>query len=135
MRILTLLLTVAAVAFWNVPRKQTANQANQQDAVEPKWEYRVLTLDSRQCAADEAVSASLNSYGSQGWELASVSQQAAPFPSQAKGEILLRPAATGAGKDARPQLADSFKGTIDFKLADPGTCRLIFVRQVPIAKP
>jgi hypothetical protein len=130
MRILGFLLMVVAV--WNPSQNQAPAQAGTEAAFEPKWEYRVFTLDSRRCAGgDDGVVAALNNYGRQGWALVSVTQSPVLSPTQAHGVILLRPAATGPGKDVRPQLADSFQGTIDFNLPEAGACRFTFMRQVP----
>ncbi len=131
LRILGCLLVLATVAITKFPRTQETGQT-EGTTTEPRWEYQVLTLDFERCAAEGAVSASLNAHGKQGWELVSYEQAPAPFPTEAQGAILFRPAATGPGKEVSPQLADSFQGTIDFKMpqAQPGACRLVFKRQL-----
>ncbi|HEY6274065.1 MAG TPA: hypothetical protein VIX19_18950 [Terriglobales bacterium] len=128
MRILGFLLLVVAVIAFRQPLTPQATQA----ADEPTWEYRVVTLDPYRCTSEEAMTATLNASGRQGWEL--VGYQAAPlqFPKDVEGSILMRPAATGAGKDVSPQLADSFQGTINLKMpqqVQPGACRLVFKRE------
>ncbi len=135
-RILGYLLMVIAVAVAKLPLIQATGQAGEA-ATGPGWEYQVVALDSHRCAAEDAVAGSLNAHGKLGWELVSY-ERAFPFPAEAQGAILFRPAATGPGKEVSPQLADSFQGTVDFKMAQPqpGACRLLFKRQLrPQAKP
>ncbi len=131
LRILGCLLTVITVALLKLPQTPASGQA-EEAATEPRWEYQVVTMDPLRCAVEDAINTSLNAHGKQGWELVSYQQGAASFPTKAQGELLFRPAATGPGKEVSPQLADSFQGTIDFKMAEPqpGACRLVFKRQL-----
>ena len=57
------------------------------------------------------------------------------FPKDAEGTLLIRPAATGLGKEHTPQTADSFQGTMTLKMAQaqPGACRFLFKRIAPAA--
>jgi Domain of unknown function (DUF4177) len=131
LRILGCLLLVIAVVALRAPLAPAASQATQA-AAEPVWEYHVVNLDSRACISEEAMTATLNANGRQGWEL--VGYQAGPvqMPGTVDGSIVMRPAATGAGKDVSPQLADSFQGTISLKMSQApqvGACRLVFKRE------
>lgn len=97
----------------------------------PKLEYKVTRVDSGLCSAENELSAALNVIGQEGWELVSYERFAAPFPRDAEGTILLRPAATGHGAETQPQTADSFTGNITMRLAQTsgGACRFLFKRQ------
>jgi len=129
LRVLGCLLLVIAVVALRAPLAPAAGQGAQA-AAEPVWEYRVVNLDGRACASEEAMTATLNANGRQGWEL--VGFQAGPMqvPDSIGGTILMRPAATGAGKDVSPPLADSFQGNINLSLQQgrTGSCRLVFKR-------
>ena len=128
---LVLIVTVIALRPPLTPAAGQSAQTASQTALEPVWEYRVVTLDSFRCNNEEAMTQTLNSNGRQGWEL--VGYQAGPveFPSSVDGTILMRPAATGAGKDVQPQLADSFQGNIKLAMQRPqvSACRLVFKRE------
>ena len=136
LRVLGFGLLVVAILALRPPATPASGQATQPTqatpaASEPVWEYRVVNLDSRACNSEEAMTATLNAQGRQGWEL--VGYQAGPLqmPDGVGGSILMRPAATGAGKDVSPQLADSFQGTISLRMSQErqiSACRLVFKR-------
>ena len=127
LRVLGRVLLVAAVAALRSPLPTAASQ---EPAVEPLWEYRVVAVEARRCAFDDAVATTLNASGQKGWELVSYEHISFAFPKEADGTIVMRPAATGAGKNVSPQLADSFQGTVNLKLTQeqPAGCRLVFKR-------
>lgn len=134
MRLLGCLLMVVAIAVLKLPLQQATRQT-EEAATEPRWEYRVLTMDLGWCANNDSVNGMLNDYGKKGWELVSFQQTPAltTFPQESHGTILIRPASTGYGKEVQPNLTDSFQGTFDLKTPtaqQPGACRLVFARQV-----
>jgi hypothetical protein len=134
LRVLGCLVLIFTVIALKPPLTPAAGQGTQA-ASEPVWEYRVVPLDPSRCTSEEAMMATLNANGRQGWEL--VGYQAAPlvFPRDVEGSILMRPAATGAGKDVTPQLADSFQGNINLKMPQQtqvGACRLVFKREATV---
>lgn len=98
--------------------------------VRPKWEYKALKLEASQCAHENQIATVLNTAGQDGWELVGY-ERLAGFPSDASGTLLIRPAATGQGRDHTPQTADSFQGTMTMKMApaQSGACRLLLKRQ------
>lgn len=131
LRVLGCLVLILIVIALRPPLSPAAGQGAQV-ASEPVWEYRVVPLDTYRCTSEEAMTATLNTNGRQGWEL--VGYEAAPlvFPKDVEGSILMRPAATGAGKNVTPQLADSFQGSINLKMpqqTQAGACRLVFKRE------
>jgi hypothetical protein len=129
MRIVGCLFILAAVACLKFPLNRASGQ--EPATLGPlNWQYQVVTI--RSCDNDSALAGTLTTSGRQNWELVSF-QQLPSFPNEAAGKLLFRLAATGPGKDVQPQLADSFQGTVDFKLPDaqPGSCRLLFKRPVP----
>lgn len=137
LRILGFLLLVVLVLALRTPLTSAAGQGTQASD-EPVWQYHVVNVDSRTCNSEEAMAATLNANGRQGWEL--VGYQAGPLqmPDAVDGSILMRPAATGAGKDVSPQLADSFKGEISLRMAQPRqlpACRLVFKREATAGRP
>ena len=107
-----------------------AEQATDKPPVRPKWEYKALRLEANQCAFESQIASALNSAGEEGWELVGYDRLAG-FPTDANGTLLIRPAATGPGRDQIPQTADSFEGTMTIKMlsAQPGACRLVLKRQ------
>ena len=96
-----------------------------------KWEYKALKLDANQCEFENQVASALNSAGAEGWELMSYERLSAAFPKDAEGTLLIRPAATGPGREHTPQTADSFQGSMTIKMGQiqPGACRFLFKRQ------
>jgi len=79
------------------------------------------------------VANSLNAAGDEGWELVSYERLSNMFPKDAEGTLLIRPAASGPGREHSPQTADSFQGTMAMKMApmQPGACRFLFKRLTP----
>jgi hypothetical protein len=112
-----------------------AVQAPEKHMIGPKWEYKALRLDANQCSYENQIAGSLNLAGDEGWELVSYERLSIIFPKDADGTLLIRPAATGPGREHTPQTADSFQGTITMKMApaQPGACRFLFKRQAPAA--
>jgi hypothetical protein len=108
----------------------TPAQVADKPPVRPKWEYKALRLEASQCAYESQIATALNTAGEDGWELAGY-ERSPGFPSDANGTLLIRPAATGSGRDQTPQTADSFQGTMTLKVvpAQPGACRLLLKRQ------
>ena len=133
------LLLISLVAF----KFQTARSAPPEVRPEPlKWEYRVTRLEGEQCAAN--LNPTLASSGSEGWELVSFERlllKEPAFPTDAQGSLLIKPAATGSGRENNPPTADSFSGTIQMKMPAPRplppqtiACQLIFKRPLPPAR-
>lgn len=134
LRVLGCLVLILIVIALRPPLTPAAGQSAQtptQSASEPVWEYRVVNLESFRCNNEEAMTQTLNANGRQGWELVGYQTGPLEFPGSVGGTILMRPAATGAGKDVQPQLADSFQGNINLKMEQPRTsaCRLVFKRE------
>lgn len=105
-------------------------QAAEKPTLGPKWEYKALKLDASQCSVEAMVANSLNATGEEGWELVSYERLSNLFPKDAEGTLLIRPAASGPGREHSPQTADSFQGTMTLKMApmQPGACRFLFKR-------
>jgi hypothetical protein len=124
----SLVLSVFALIRGFMPAP--AEQAIDKPLVRPKWEYKTLRIEARQCAYENEIATALNTAGQEGWELVGYERMVA-FPNEANGTLLIRPAATGSGRDHTPQTADSFQGTMTMKVvpAQPGVCRLVLKRQ------
>ena len=107
-----------------------AAQVAEKPPVRPKWEYKALRLEASQCMYENQIATALNAAGQDAWELVGY-ERLAGFPNEANGTLLIRPAATGQGRDHTPQTADSFQGTMTIKMvpAQPGACRLLPKRQ------
>ena len=112
-----------------------AAQTPEKPTIAPRWEYKAIKLDATQCSVEGLVANSLNASGDEGWELVSYERLSNLFPKEAEGTLLIRPAATGPGKEHTPQTADSFEGTMTMKMApmQPGACRFLFKRMAPVA--
>ena len=97
----------------------------------PKWEYKVSRFDSGLCSSEGELAVNLNVLGQDGWELVSYERFPVPFPRDAEGTLLIKPAATGPGAQTQPQTADSFTGNITMRMAQTsaGGCRFLFKRQ------
>jgi len=110
-----------------------STQATEKPPFGPKWEYKALKLDARECSVEGLVANSLNVIGEEGWELVSYERLSNLFPKDAEGTLLIRPAATGPGREHTPQTSDSFQGTMTMKMApmQPGACRFLFKRPAP----
>jgi hypothetical protein len=130
LRLLTCSLLLIALALFTRPLASQNGQGAQNPTAEPKWEYKVLRIDANQCSSENDLATSLNFIGQQGWELLSYERFPLPFPKDAEGTLLLKPAATGHGAQTTPHTADSFQGTITMKMvqAQSGGCRLMFKR-------
>ena len=134
-RMLTCSLILSVFALLRGSMPIPAAQATEYQMNRPKWEYKVIKLDEHQCSSENQLATSLNSSGQEGWELISYERLSLAYPRDAEGTLLLRPAATGQGRDHSPQTADSFQGTITMKMAQMqlGACRFLFKRQVAAA--
>jgi hypothetical protein len=130
------LLLISLAAF----KVQTARPTQGAMKTEiPKWEYRVDGLEGSQCPG--ALNTTLAGAGRDGWELVTFERLLLPapaFPTDAQGTLLIKPAATGTGRENTPPTADSFSGTIQMKMPAPQPhppqtmlCQLIFKRPLP----
>jgi hypothetical protein len=123
------LLLLTLIAALRLPITSAGGQEPEGRSNNAMWEYNVVRLDPGRCTSEEVLTSTLNAMGLKGWELVSYERLIPVFPN-ADGTILMRPAATGAGRDVSPQLADSFQGTIKMTMARPETayCRILFKR-------
>jgi hypothetical protein len=130
LRLLVGSLVLGSIALIQGFMPATAAQATEKPPSRPKWEYKTLRIEARQCAYENEIATALNTAGQEGWELVGY-ERLAGFPNDATGTLLIRPAATGQGRDHTPQTADSFQGTMTIKMApaQPGACRLLLKRQ------
>ena len=130
LRLLSCSLLLVALAVFTRPVASQNGQGTQPSAIEPKWEYKVIRVDANQCSSENDLATSMNLIGQQGWELVNYERFLAPFPRDAEGTLLIKPAATGPGAAQTPQTADSFLGTITMKMAQTqgGSCQLMFKR-------
>lgn len=130
LRLLVGSLVLGSIALVRGLMPAPAAQAAEKPPVRPKWEYKALRLEASQCVYENQIANALNSAGQDGWELVGY-ERLAGFPNEASGTLLIRPAATGQGRDHTPQTADSFQGTMTMKMlpAQPGACRLLLKRQ------
>jgi hypothetical protein len=137
LRIVGCALLLILLAALQLPAFQTRQDAPP-TANAPAWEYKVQTLEWSRCVYDQSIVETLNTAGREGWELVRFERPEAPaFPKEAEGTLLLKPAATGPGRNNTPQTVDSFQGTITLKMGQtqpqphllPG-CRLVFKRQL-----
>jgi hypothetical protein len=130
LRLLVGSLVLGSIALIQGFMPATATQATEKPPSRPKWEYKTLRIEARQCAYENEIATALNTAGQEGWELVGYERMVA-FPNEANGTLLIRPAATGSGRDHTPQTADSFQGTMTMKVvpAQPGVCRLVLKRQ------
>ena|SRR5215831_2915005 len=130
LRLLGSALLLVAFAAFRIPAVSSAGQPAQGPTIVTKWEYKVLRIEANQCLVDEIVTRSMNTVGEEGWDLVNYERLEFSFPRDAQGTLLIRPAATGPGKDSTPQTADSFQGTINMRMTptQPGACRFLFKR-------
>ncbi len=119
-------LLLLAVASWKAPATSGQNSTN--PLAGPKWEYKVLKLDSAQCSNESA----FNKAGQEGWDLVNYSSVAVSFPNNAEGSLLIRPAATGPGAANNPPTADSFSGSMSIRMPQVrvDACQAVFKRQL-----
>jgi hypothetical protein len=129
-RVLAISLLLGSIALFRGLTPSTSAQGPQ--LIGTKWEYKALKLEASQCSVEALVANSLNAAGEEGWELVSYERLSGAFPKDADGTLLIRPAATGPGREHTPQTADSFQGNITMKMVptQPGACRFLFKRQV-----
>jgi hypothetical protein len=144
-RLMGCALFLLALVTFKLPAS-SAPAEGEKPASPPKWEYKAITLEEPKCAQDRYITAALNAAGLEGWELVSYEHPLLPppFPEQAEGTMLIKPAATGPGKLNNPQTVDSFTGTMELKMAPNKTrrpahpqppCRMLFKRQLkPMGK-
>ncbi|HEY6349705.1 MAG TPA: hypothetical protein VI636_09870 [Candidatus Angelobacter sp.] len=125
-----LVLLVAFSASMAAPSQQGTNNP----VIGPRWEYKMLRLDGPSCLSETLVTAPLNALGQQGWELVTYERPLPPFPKDAEGTLLIRPAATGPSRDVVPQTADSFQGTISMRMGQAQQqsvgCNMLLKRQI-----
>ncbi len=133
-RLLTCSLILSIFALLRGSMPIPATQATEYQTNRSKWEYKVIKLDERQCSYENQIATSLNATGEEGWELVSYERLSNLFPKDAEGTLLIRPAASGPGREHTPQTADSFQGTMTMKMApvQPGACRFLFKRPAPV---
>lgn len=130
LRMLGCALLLMIFAAFRPSLNSQAEQDQNEPATEPRWEYRVVRVDQMRCANERELGAVLNTNGQRGWEVVSYERLASAFPKDAEGTLLIKPAATGAGKLNNPQTVDSFQGTLQMKMgpAQQSDCRLLFKR-------
>jgi hypothetical protein len=130
MRMLGCALLLVVVAAVKLPMTPQTEQDQEGPATEPKWQYKVVKLDQNRCSYDQPLTTVLNDLGQRGWELMSYERLAPPFPKEADGTILIKPAATGPGKLNNPETVDSFQGTMTLKMpqSPQSECRLLLKR-------
>ena len=131
LRALACLLLLTTFVLFTASLTLPSGRASADTTTEPAWEYKVLRLDAGLCSMEDQVAAYLNQAGQNGWELVSYEHLPSSLPKEAEGTLLLRPAATGAGRSNNPPTADSFQGTISMRMTpqmQPGVCRLMFKR-------
>jgi hypothetical protein len=126
------LLLMVFVAF-KFPTNVTSQQPPENPNLPVRWEYRVFNAEANNCASENYLTGALNRMGQDGWELVSYQRISGPFPGEAEGEMLFKAAATGPGAAQQPQVADSFQGTINMKMAQvpAGGCQVLLKRQLP----
>src|SRR5258708_39226996 len=105
LRLLTCSLLLVALAVFTHPLASQKGQGTQSPTPPPKWEYKLLRIDATQCTQENELTISLNLIGQEGWELVNYERFAPPFPRDAEGTLLLKPAATGHGAETTPQTA------------------------------
>ena len=132
LRLLSGSLILAALAVFTYPLVSQNSQGTQYATPLPKWEYKVIRVETNLCSTENELTTSLNVIGLEGWEIVSYERLLPPFPRDAEGTLLIRPAATGHGAQTQPQTADSFTGNITMRMGQtqPGNCRFLFKRQL-----
>jgi Domain of unknown function (DUF4177) len=132
LRMLSCALLLTIVVAVKLPATPQSGQDREEPSTEPRWEYKVVKLDQNRCSNEQMMAEALNKIGQKGWELMSYDRLSSSFPKEADGTLLLKPAATGAGKLNNPQTVDSFEGTMNIKMPQgPADCRLLFKRISP----
>jgi hypothetical protein len=132
LRLLSCALLLIVVAAFKLTATPLSTQDQEEPATEPRWEYKVLKFDQYQCSNERMMTDALNKIGQKGWELMSYERLITLLPKEANGTLLIKPAATGAGKLNNPQTVDSFEGTMAIKMPQgPADCRVLFKRISP----
>ena len=137
-RLLVCVLLLIVLAAFKFPTSVPSQQPPENPNARMRWEYKVFNMDANSCASEGYVTGALNSLGQEGWELVGYQRVPTPFPLEAEGALLIKPAATGQGAAVQPITADSFEGTINMKMApvQPGGCQMVLKRQWrPPARP
>lgn len=131
-RVMGYALLLLAIGVFALAMNARSQQSQDEAGRRTKWEYKVVGLEGSPCSQDGQVLASLNSLGQEGWELVSYEQAAPSFPKDAEGTLLIAPAATSPSQDTTPPLADSFRGSMNLRMATslPGGCRMILKREM-----
>lgn len=129
LRLLGAALMLVALAFWKAPAI-SGSQEQKVASPGPRWEYKVIRLDSTRCSNEGGETTLFNEAGRDGWELVNYVVTAISLPHDTEGSLLIRPAATGPGKQNNPQTADSFAGTMSLKMgqARADSCQAVFKR-------
>jgi len=129
--ILLVLLVTFTVSMTAPSQQAPRNPVIERPFLGPKWEYKVLRLESYSCSSENDMTRSLNALGQQGWELVGYQQSPPPFPREAEGSLLIAPAATGPNRGVNPPTADSFQGNLDLKMAQvpPPGCSMLLKRE------
>lgn len=126
-----LLLLVTFTASMTAPVQQLAGSP----VIVIRWEYKMLRLEGAACLSESDVTRPLNLLGQDSWELVTYERSIPPFPRQAEGTLLIKPAATGPARDVQPQTADSFEGNISMEMVQPqqqptAVCTMLLKRPV-----
>jgi len=98
LRLLVASLVLGSIALIQGFMPATVAQATGKPPSRPKWEYKTLRIEARQCAYENEIATALNTAGQDGWELIGY-ERLTGFPNDATGTLLIRPAATGQGRD------------------------------------
>ncbi|HEY6249874.1 MAG TPA: hypothetical protein VI685_07915 [Candidatus Angelobacter sp.] len=134
LRVLMYLSLLALLVAFTASVAAPTQQASNNPAVGPRWEYKMLRLEGSSCLGETQVTGPLNILGQQGWELVTYERPLPQFPKDAEGTLLIKPAATGPGKEVNPQTADSFAGTITMKMGQiqqqTAGCSMLLKRQI-----
>ena len=69
LRLLGYSLFLIALTPFKIPMSAPVEQATENPAIIPRWEYKVLRFDAGQCSSEAALAGTLNSLGREGWEL------------------------------------------------------------------
>ena len=130
-RLLVCVLLLIVLAAFKFPTSVPSQQPPETPNARIRWEYKVFNMDANSCVSEGYVTGALNSLGQEGWELVGYQRVPTPFPHEAEGALLIKPAATGQGAAVQPITADSFEGAINMKMApvQPGGCQMVLKRQ------
>jgi hypothetical protein len=84
LRLLVGSLVLGSIALIQGFMPATAVQATEKPPSRPKWEYKTLRIEARQCAYENEIATALNTAGQEGWELVGYERMVA-FPNEANG--------------------------------------------------